>query len=145
MCQLYDHNLHVDKNRYHAPILSALREHQRHGTQATHVNTRKRAERRRVENLVLREDVAKLAALVDHYYAAYRDAAGLLERSNRELAELRSKLAAKPTLLPAPGGGSLLRHGHHARDCTHQQEGPERVSGARTRTRSEAFSRSHPG
>jgi len=103
LCRVAD----VSRNslyRYHAPILRELREHQRHGPQAAHLKARKRAERRRIENLSLREHVAKLAALVDHYYAAHRDAARLLERHDRELAELRSKLATKPTPLPAPGG-----------------------------------------
>jgi hypothetical protein len=102
LCRVAD----VSRNslyRYHAPILKALRDHQRHGPQAAHMKARKAAERKRIENLALREDVAKLAALVDHYYAAYRDAARLLERRDRELAELRSKVAVKPTLLPAPG------------------------------------------
>jgi hypothetical protein len=102
LCRVAD----VSRNslyRYHAPILKSLREHQRHGPQAVHQRTRRPAERRRVENLALREDVAKLAALVDHYYRAYREVTGLLERRDRELAELRMKLAEKLALMPAPG------------------------------------------
>jgi hypothetical protein len=35
----------------------------------------------------LRKQLGKLAALVDHYYAAYRDIQSLLARRDRELAE----------------------------------------------------------
>jgi hypothetical protein len=51
------------------------------------------------ENKRLREQLAKLAALVDHYYAAYREAQSLLERRERELAELRRRLDSKPAAL----------------------------------------------
>ena len=60
-----------------------------------------RTVRRRAENIELRADIAKLAALVDHYYAAYRETASLLERRDRDLAELRSKLKLRPALLPS--------------------------------------------
>jgi len=99
LCRLAD----VSRNslyRYHAPILRALREHQRHGPNALHLKARKASERRRAEIVALREQAAKLAALIDHYYAAYRESAALLARRERELAELRGKLATRPTLLP---------------------------------------------
>jgi hypothetical protein len=41
---------------------------------------------------LLQDQLSKLAALVDHYYAAYRETRGLLERRERELANLRRKL-----------------------------------------------------
>jgi hypothetical protein len=67
-----------------------------------------------MENIALHEAVAKLAALIDHYYAAYRETAGLLERRDRELAELRSRLAVTPALLTAPpslaGRGVIALH-----------------------------------
>jgi hypothetical protein len=88
--------------RYHAPILKALREHQRHGPKATHLKARKASERRRAEIIVLRDQAAKLVALIDHYYAAYRESAELLIRRERELAELRRKITATPMLLPPP-------------------------------------------
>jgi alkylhydroperoxidase family enzyme len=44
----------------------------------------------------LRERQAKLAALVDHYFGAYREATSLLERRDRELAQVRRLLQAKP-------------------------------------------------
>jgi hypothetical protein len=53
----------------------------------------------RRENAQLREQLAKLAALVDHYYGAYCEAKSLVERRERELAELRRCLDSKPTPL----------------------------------------------
>jgi hypothetical protein len=43
----------------------------------------------RRQNRDLREHVAKLAALVDHYFTAWQEARLQLERRDRELAELR--------------------------------------------------------
>jgi hypothetical protein len=109
--------------RYHAPILKALRQHQRHGPLAAHKRVRKAAERRRLENLTLHQAVAKLAALVDHYDAAYRATAGLLERRDRELAGLRSRLAVTPALLTAPG--RLATRGNVTRVIAlHHKKGP---------------------
>jgi hypothetical protein len=53
----------------------------------------------RRENAQLREQLAKLAALIDHYYGAYRETQSLLERRERELAELRRKLDCAPVPL----------------------------------------------
>jgi hypothetical protein len=83
--------------RYHAPILAALRRQQRPKSaraQAVHS-----AEQRRRENLELQARLAKLAALADHYFAAYRETAALLARRERELAELRGKSTSRPTVL----------------------------------------------
>jgi len=44
----------------------------------------------------LQDQVSKLAALVDHYYAAYRETRALLDRRDRQLAELRRKLNHAP-------------------------------------------------
>lgn len=102
LCRLAD----VSRNslyRYHSPILKTLREHQRHGAKFAQAKARKSAVRRRAENIALREDVAKLAPLVDHYYAAYRETSALLERRDRELAELRVTLQSRPALLPSAG------------------------------------------
>jgi hypothetical protein len=104
--------------RYHAPILKAFREHQRHGPKAAHLKARKASERRRAEIMVLRDQAAKLVALIDHYYAAYRESAALLIRRERELAQLRSKLTARPVLLPSP-------HSHAANDsAVSKKKGP---------------------
>jgi hypothetical protein len=100
LCRLAD----VSRNslyRYHSPILKTLREYQRHGPQFAHAKARKSAAQRRAENIGLRKDILKFAALVDHYYAAYWETATLLERRDRELAELRGKLHLKPALLTA--------------------------------------------
>jgi AcrR family transcriptional regulator len=83
--------------RYHAPILAALRQHQRPSSvQAKALHS---AELHRRDNIDLHERLAKLAALADHYFAAYRETAALLERRERELAELRGKLTSRPTVL----------------------------------------------
>lgn len=45
---------------------------------------------------LLQDQLSKLAALVDHYYAAYREVRAMLDRRDREISELRRKLDAKP-------------------------------------------------
>ena len=85
--------------RYHNDILKALRKHQCRRPSAAQSKAVKSDEQRRIENIVLRKQLATLAALVDHYYTAQRDAATLLERRDRELAELRRRLKLKPTLV----------------------------------------------
>lgn len=51
------------------------------------------------DNARLRERLARLAALTDHYYGAYREARELLARREGELAELRRRLDLKPITL----------------------------------------------
>jgi uncharacterized protein YigA (DUF484 family) len=97
LCRLAD----VSRNslyRYHAPILAALRQH--HDPRSARSRARRSAERHRRDNAALRERLAKLVALVDHYFAAYREADALLKRRDRELAELRSRLNLQPTMIP---------------------------------------------
>lgn len=53
----------------------------------------------RRENARLRQRVAGLAALVDHYYGAYRESQSLLARRERDLAELRQRLDLTPVQL----------------------------------------------
>jgi hypothetical protein len=48
---------------------------------------------------MIQEQLAKVVALVDHYYAAYREARALLDRRDRQLAELRRKLDAAPLIM----------------------------------------------
>lgn len=88
--------------RYHAPILKSLHDHQRRGPAFAQRKARKTTERQRSENRDLRDKIGKLTALVDLYYGAYREAAGLLARRDRELAEVRRQLGTKPLLLPVP-------------------------------------------
>lgn len=96
--------------RYHAPILAALRHRQR--PRSARSRARRAAEQRRRENVTLRARVAQLAALVDHYFSAYREATTLLERRDRELAELRSKKPAKLAIVSFNRGPSAsLRPG----------------------------------
>lgn len=53
----------------------------------------------REENHALREQMGKLAALVDHYYAAWHDSSTLLERREREIAHLLRNSKVKPVAL----------------------------------------------
>ena len=83
--------------RYYPDVLEALRllpRQQQHSTPAA-----ARAARRdlRPELKSLRAQLSKLAALVDHYYAAYRETQTLLERRDREVAELLRGLKSSPT------------------------------------------------
>ncbi len=54
-------------------------------------------QRLRDENEELQSRVGKLAALVDHYFAAWQEASSLLQRRERELADLRRSV--KPNLV----------------------------------------------
>lgn len=74
--------------RYHPTILAALRGES--GCEARPPTP---------DCALLQDQLSKLAALVDHYYAAYRETRGLLERRERELADLRRKLNTKPAPL----------------------------------------------
>jgi hypothetical protein len=47
----------------------------------------------------MRAQLSKLVALVDHYYAAYRETLALVERRDREVAELRRGLKSSPSQL----------------------------------------------
>lgn len=85
--------------RYHTAILRALRKHQCRRPTAAESKACKSDQQRRIENLALREHISALAALVDHYYAAYREASTLLQCRDRELAELRRRLQLKPALV----------------------------------------------
>lgn len=86
--------------RYHRTILADLANHQRRGARARR-KTRELADQRRLENAALLDRIGKLTALVDYYYAAYRETAALLERRERDLAELRRQRA--PRLITVGG------------------------------------------
>ena len=86
--------------RYHADVLQALHKAQlRHGGPQDSAKLVVAQVRR--ENDTLREQVTKLAALVDHYYAAWHESRTLLERRERELAELRRNV--RPRVIPIKG------------------------------------------
>jgi hypothetical protein len=74
--------------RYHPDVMQAL-----HAAQQKHRprldGDRRAAQRLRQDNGVLREQIAKMAALVDHYFAAWQETRLLLQRRDRELAESR--------------------------------------------------------
>jgi hypothetical protein len=85
--------------RYHSATLKALRRLQCRRTTLAESQVRKSDEQRRIENVALRERLARLAALVDHYYAAYQETATLLQRREAELATLHRQLAVRPALV----------------------------------------------
>ena len=96
LCQLAD----VSRNalyRYHPDVLLALQRAQlRHsGQQAP---AKREVAQVRGENEALREQVTKLAALMDHYYAAWKESCSLLARRERELSDLRRNI--KPRVTP---------------------------------------------
>jgi len=82
--------------RYHPTILAALRKLQ--GRSASSPGHWARSAHA-VDHARLQDQLSKLAALVDHYYAAYRETRALLDRRDRQLAELRRKLNSAPVAL----------------------------------------------
>jgi AcrR family transcriptional regulator len=97
LCQMAN----VSRNslyRYHTDILRTLREHQRTSDSSVAIRQRP-ADHQQAELVTLRDQTAKLVALVDHYYGAYREAQALLSRREQELAELRRRLDAKPAII----------------------------------------------
>jgi AcrR family transcriptional regulator len=84
--------------RYHPDVLEALhRLQQQQGAVPEGAGAACRA--LRLELKSLQGQLSKLAALVDHFYAAYREAQALLQRREREVAELRRSLNSSPTQL----------------------------------------------
>jgi predicted site-specific integrase-resolvase len=82
--------------RYHPDVLHELHklQHRRHRRPA---KTGQTEQRLRDENDELHLQVSKLAALVDHYFAAWQEVSSALQRRERELAELRRSV--KPRLV----------------------------------------------
>ena len=81
--------------RYHPQVLEAL-----HKLRCQHRAGQESGDcaevgRLRTELAQLRAVVPKLAALVDHYFAASTEARTLLERRDREIAELRRRLDSR--------------------------------------------------
>jgi hypothetical protein len=79
---------------YHPDVLEELHtlQRQRRGDPGP---ARQEHQQLREENKELRHQVAGLAALVDHYFAAWQETLALLERRERELAELRRNVKPK--------------------------------------------------
>jgi hypothetical protein len=80
--------------RYHPAVLHELHKLQqrRHREPSP---ARQDLKRLRNDNEALRRQAAKLAALVDHYFAAWKEASTQLARRERELAELRRNIPGK--------------------------------------------------
>ena len=81
--------------RYHPDVVQAL--HAAQQKHLRHPDNAGRAARLRRDNAALREQLTKLAALVDHYFAAWQETRLQLERRDRELAEVRR--AHKPQVV----------------------------------------------
>lgn len=82
--------------RYHPRILASLRRLQ--GRSADPLGQWAHSAHA-AEHARLQDQLSKLAALVDHYYAAYRETRALLDRRDRQLAELRRKLNSAPVTI----------------------------------------------
>jgi hypothetical protein len=80
--------------RYHPTVLHELHKLQqrRHREPSP---ARQDLKRLRNDNEALRRQAAKLAALADHYFAAWQEASTQLARRERELAELRRNIPGK--------------------------------------------------
>jgi phosphoketolase len=85
--------------RFHQGVLDSLRNYQRACDRTEESKMSDRNRKLSTENSSLRKQLQKLAALVDHYYLAHREARGLLERRERELADLRRSVKARPIVL----------------------------------------------
>lgn len=83
--------------RYHRDILQELHALQQRACPAPGPTNRE-VLRLRQDARELREQVTKLAALVDHYFAAWHETRSLLHLRDRELADLRR--GAKPNVVP---------------------------------------------
>lgn len=80
--------------RYHPDILQELHElqRQRHRDPGS---ARRDLQQLRDENEGLCQQVTNLASLVDHYFAAWQEASSMLQRRERELADLRKSAKTK--------------------------------------------------
>lgn len=87
--------------RYHTTSLRTLRKLQCRRPSVTESKAVRSDEQRRIENVALHACISKLAALVDHYYAAYRETSALLRRRDGELAQLRRRVELTPTVIKA--------------------------------------------
>jgi AcrR family transcriptional regulator len=79
--------------RYHPKILAELRRQQGRSPQPI---GQWAASSRGTDQTAMQDQLSKVVALVDHYYAAYRETRALLDRRDRQIAELRRKLNSTP-------------------------------------------------
>ncbi len=80
--------------RYHPDVLHELRKLQ-HRRRRDPGPAKRDLQQLRDDNEELRQHLAKLAALVDHYFAAWQETSSLLRRRERELADLRRNVKPK--------------------------------------------------
>ena len=91
--------------RYHPDVVQTLRAAQQKHRPRPDGN-RRAAQRLRQDNAMLREQVARMAALVDHYFAAWQETRLLLQRRDRELAESRRNAKVRVvSIAPEHRGG----------------------------------------
>ena len=82
--------------RYHPKILAELRRQQGRSSSPPGAWARSSSA---TDLATIQEHLAKAVALVDHYYAACREARALLDRRDRQVAELRRKLDSAPIVV----------------------------------------------
>lgn len=82
--------------RYHPDVLHALHRLQHQRRRAPVPVDRQVQQQLREQNDALRLQASQLAALVDHYFCAWRESAALLQRRERELADLLRKNRSRP-------------------------------------------------
>jgi len=80
--------------RYHPDILRVLYKAQRRHRESARVAKRP-LRQLQADNDALREHLAKLAALVDHYFAAWQESQLRLQRCERELADVRRTITPR--------------------------------------------------
>ena len=80
--------------RYHPDILHELRKLQ-HRRRRAPAPAARELQRLREQNAAMHLETVQLAALVDHYFAAWQETRMLLQRRERELAELRRNVKPK--------------------------------------------------
>ncbi len=83
--------------RYHPDVVHELRELQQRRCPDQRP-ARREIQALRDEANALRLQLAQVAALVDHYFSAWQETSSLLQRRERELADLRQ--SAKPKVVP---------------------------------------------
>ena len=86
--------------RYHPDILQELHAMKQRASSGASLNSRELL-RLRQEASDLRLQTTKLAALVDHYFAAWQETCSLLQRRERELADVRRN--AQPRVVRVKG------------------------------------------
>jgi AcrR family transcriptional regulator len=84
--------------RYHPTVVDRLRQYQQQHP-VVKPSARGRPDPLKTEIARLRDQLSKLVTLVDHYYGAYCETRLLLQRRERELADLRRKLDSRPAVL----------------------------------------------